>query len=180
MIRLKVAEAFNNYVNDGIAGIDSEAMKKLNVDGNDYVEIEGKRKTPVRVSRFYPPDKQDIGLIRIDAMTRKNAKTGIGEYVKVRKADIKFAEKVIVSAAKKGTSLTKENSLLLRCLMDKSLVKGDIIYIGMPEVLGDKQDILFRVFSSKRKEYFAETIVIKKTEPAGIVMVYPKTEVEVE
>ena len=175
---LRVAEALNDCVNCCVAGISCESMKELGVDWNDYVEIVGDRKTAARVSRFFPPSNSDVGLIRIDAMTRKNAKIGVGDFVKVRKVDYELAEKIFVCAVKKGEVLA-DVSLLKKELMSKPLVKGDIIYVGMPELLKEdyKRDFLFRIFSSKDKKVFSDKILVKKIVPSGVVVVSPSTEV---
>jgi len=38
----------------------------------------------------------------MDGILRRNAKTGIGEIVKVRKAEVKPAKKVVIAPARKG------------------------------------------------------------------------------
>ena len=93
-IKLKVMEALQEEAYKGIVRIDSQTMKELNVHPGDVLEIQGSRLTVGIVDRAYP---SDIGqsLIRMDGILRKNAKTGIGEIVKVIKADIKEAKSIV-------------------------------------------------------------------------------------
>ncbi|MGM5481906.1 MAG: CDC48 family AAA ATPase [Nanobdellota archaeon] len=128
-ISLKVAEAFQDDVNKGIVRIDSSFMHELGIRPGDIVEIEGERKTVAITDRAYPGD---IGLkiVRMDGITRRNAKTGIGENITVRKAEIKEAKKVVISPAQKGMSIQAHPSLFKNGLLGRVLVKGDIVPLG--------------------------------------------------
>src|SRR3990167_8679865 len=88
--RLKVMEALQEEAYKGIVRIDSETMHFIGVHPGDIVEIEGARGTVGIVDRAYPTDVGQ-SIIRMDGILRRNAKTGIGENVKVRKANIKEA-----------------------------------------------------------------------------------------
>src|SRR3990167_6109 len=85
---LKVAEATQDDVNKGIVRIDSGFMREIDARPGDIVEIQGERKTVAITDRAYPGDI-GLNIIRMDGIIRRNAKTGIGELVKVRKADVK-------------------------------------------------------------------------------------------
>ncbi len=128
-LTLKVAEAFQDDVNKGIVRIDSSFMHELGIRPGDIVEIEGARKTVAISDRAYPGD---IGLkiIRMDGITRRNSKTGIGENVTVKKADVKEAKKVIIAPAHKGISIQAHPSLFKNGLLGRVLVKGDIVPLG--------------------------------------------------
>jgi len=111
-LKLKVVEAIQEDVNKGIVRIDSGYMREIGVRPGDIVEIEGSRKTVAIVDRALPGD---IGLnhIRMDGLCRRNAKTGIGELVKVRKTDIKEAKKVVIAPARTGIIIkTNSNNIL--------------------------------------------------------------------
>src|SRR3989338_4272151 len=94
-VKLKVLEAFQEEAYKGIVRIDSQTMKDINVHPGDIVEIEGNRITVAVADRSYPTD---IGqsVIRMDGIIRRNAKTGIGEAVKVRRAEIKEAKNITI------------------------------------------------------------------------------------
>ncbi|MEM4267478.1 MAG: CDC48 family AAA ATPase [Candidatus Woesearchaeota archaeon] len=127
--KLKVAEAIQDDVNKGIVRMDSGFMHDIGVRPGDIVEIEGERKTVGIVDRSYPGD---IGLkiIRMDGIVRRNAKTGIGETVVVRKADVKEAKKIVIAPAQKGIMVRVSPHLLKQGLLGRAAVKGDIISLG--------------------------------------------------
>ncbi len=89
---LMVKEAMQEEVNKGIVRIDSSDMKDISVRPGDIVEIEGERKTVGIVDRAYPTDVGEQ-VIRMDGIIRRNARTGIGELVKVTKQTLKKQKK---------------------------------------------------------------------------------------
>jgi transitional endoplasmic reticulum ATPase len=126
---LKVAEAIQDDVNKGIVRIDSNLMHEVGVRSGDIVEIEGERKTVGIVDRAYPGDI-GLNIIRMDGILRRNAKTGIGEIVKVRKAEVKPAKKVVVAPARKGIMIRAPPELFQQGLLGRAVVKGDIVSLG--------------------------------------------------
>ncbi|MBI4441320.1 CDC48 family AAA ATPase [Candidatus Woesearchaeota archaeon] len=128
-LKCKVVEAVQDDVNKGIVRIDSGFMQKVGVRAGDIVELEGERKTVAIVDRSYP---SDIGLsiIRMDGLIRKNARTSIGEYVKVKKADVKEAKRIIVAPAKKGVIVRASPATFKHGLLGRAVVKGDIVSLG--------------------------------------------------
>ena len=128
-ISLKVAEAFQDDVNKGIVRIDSGFLKEAGVRPGDIVEIEGEKKTVAIVDRAYPGDI-GLSIIRMDGIIRRNAKTGIGEIVKARKADVKEAKKIIIAPARKGIMIKAPTEIFKRGLLGRAVLKGDIISLG--------------------------------------------------
>ena len=100
-LKLKVVEAIQDDLYKGIVRLDTNLMQQIAVRPGDIVEIEGERNTVAVVERAYPGDI-GLNIIRMDGLIRRNAKTGIGEIVKVKKADVKEAKKITISPAKKG------------------------------------------------------------------------------
>lgn len=126
---LKVAEAVQDDVNKGIVRIDSKYMKDINVKAGDIVQIEGERKTLGIVDRAYPGDI-GLNIIRMDGLIRRNAKTAIGEFVKVVKAEVKEAKKVTISPARKGIVIRASPTIFKQGLLGRAVLKGDIISLG--------------------------------------------------
>ena len=128
-IRLKVAEAVQDDVNKGIVRIDSNFMRQIGVRPGDIVQLEGERKTVAIADRAYPGD---IGLnvIRMDGLARRNATTGIGELVKITKADVKEAKKVVVAPAQKGVVVRASPELFKQGLLGRALMTGDLVSLG--------------------------------------------------
>lgn len=128
-LKLKVAEAIQDDVNKGIVRIDSSFLNEVDVRSGDIVEIEGERKTVAIADRAYPGDI-GLNIIRMDGIIRKNAKTGIGEILKVRKAQIKEAKKVIIAPARKGIVIRASPDIFKQGLLGRAVVKGDIVSLG--------------------------------------------------
>lgn len=128
-IKLKVAEAIQDDVNKGIVRIDSSYMHELSIRPGDIVEIEGERLTVGIVDRAYPGDI-GLNIIRMDGVMRRNAKTGISEVVKIRKAEVKEAKKVIIAPVQKGIIVRASPMVFKQGLLGRALVKGDIVSLG--------------------------------------------------
>ena len=129
LTKLSVVEALQDDAYKGIARIDPELMKKLGLERGDIVSIKSERETFVIVDRAYPAD---IGerIIRIDGITRKNAKTGIGELVEINKAQPKEAKKITIAPAQQGIMVQADPENLKHGLLGKPVIKGDIVVLG--------------------------------------------------
>jgi transitional endoplasmic reticulum ATPase len=127
--RLKVAEAIQDDVNKGIVRIDSNFMQQVSVKSGDIVEIEGERKTVAIIDRAYPGDI-GLNIIRMDGIVRRNAKTGIGELVKISKAEVKEAKKITIAPAKKGVVIKASPNIFKQGLLGRAVTKGDIVSLG--------------------------------------------------
>ena len=128
-LKLKVAEAVQDDVNKGIVRVDSAFLKSSEIRPGDIVEIEGERKTVAIVDRSYPGDI-GLNIIRMDGIIRRNAKTGIGELVKISKADVKEAKRIMIAPARKGIMVRAPPELFRRGLLGRAVIKGDVISIG--------------------------------------------------
>jgi len=128
-IGLKVAEAIQDDVNKGIVRIDSGIMHDISVRPGEIVEILGERLTVAIVDRAYPGDI-GLNIIRMDGITRRNAKTGIGETVKIKKADYKEAKKVIIAPTRKDVHISAPQNLLKQGMLGRAVIKGDVVSMG--------------------------------------------------
>ncbi|HEA46307.1 MAG TPA: AAA family ATPase [Candidatus Pacearchaeota archaeon] len=128
-IDLKVVEAQQDDAYKGIARIDAEVMRELDIRRGDVIVIKGNRETVAIADRAYPADVGE-GIIRIDGIMRRNAKTGIGESVKVYKSTIREAKKVIIAPAQKNIMVQADSDGLKRGLLGRSVVKGDVVVLG--------------------------------------------------
>jgi transitional endoplasmic reticulum ATPase len=151
-IKLRVLEALQDDAYKGVARIDTEVMKVLGLKRGDIVTIKGERETVAIVDRSYPADVGE-GVIRIDGLIRKNAKTGIGEMVVIKKATIKPAKKVAIAPAQPGIMVQGDPELFRNGLLGRAVLKGDIISLGgaqrrrdlmggdMSEIFGDINEL---------------------------------------
>lgn len=128
-IKLKVAEAIQDDVNKGIVRIDSSFLNEIGVRPGDIVELEGERKTVAISDRAYPGDI-GLNIVRMDGIIRKNSKTGIGEMVQVRRANVKEGKKVIIAPARKGIVIRASPEIFKQGLLGRALTKGDIVSLG--------------------------------------------------
>lgn len=128
-IQLKVVESLQDDAYKGIARIDAELMKELDLKRGDVILIKGNRETVAIVDRSYPADVGE-GIIRIDGILRKNAKTGIGEVASISKAEIKEAKKITIAPAQKGIMVQGDPQGLRNGLLGRTVVKGDIVVLG--------------------------------------------------
>ena len=136
-IKLRVAEALQDDAYRGIARIDSESMKDLGIKRGDIIIIKGKKETVAIADKAYPADVGE-GIIRVDGIIRKNAKTGVSENVAILKVEIREAAKVVIAPAQKGIRVQGD---LKPGLLGRAVVKGDIVVLGglqrRKEMLGD-------------------------------------------
>ncbi len=128
-LKLKVAEAVQDDVNKGIVRIDTSLMHEIAVRPGDIVEIEGLRATVGIADRAYPGDI-GLNIIRMDGIIRRNARSGIGELVKIRKADVKGAKSVVIAPARKGVMIRASSDTFKQGLLGRAVVKGDIVALG--------------------------------------------------
>ncbi len=128
-VQLKVVEAQQDDAYKGIARIDSDVMHDLGIRRGDVILIKGNRETVAIADRAYPADVGE-GIIRIDGILRKNAKTGIGESVTVSKAEIKEAKKVMIAPAQKNIMVQAEPENLRKGLLGRAMIKGDVVVLG--------------------------------------------------
>jgi len=147
-IQLKVVEALQDDAYKGIARLDADLMRELGIRRGDFILIKGNRETIAIADRAYPADVGE-GIIRIDGILRRNAKTGIGDIVKISRADVKDAKKVMIAPAQKGIMVQADPEGLRNGLLGRAVVKGDVLVLGgtqrrrdlMSEELGDINDI---------------------------------------
>ncbi len=155
-VQLKVVEAQQDDAYKGIARIDGEVMRELGIRRGDVIIIKGNRETVAIADRAYPADVGE-GIIRIDGILRRNAKTGIGEAVKVFKTEVKEAKKIMIAPAQKNIMVQAEPENLRRGLLGRAVVKGDVVVLGgvqrrrdlfSEELGGDLGDMLGDMFGS--------------------------------
>ncbi len=181
--RLKVAEADQRDVGKGIVRIDEKFRTAIGVNIFDVVELKGERATSAVVGRSYPQD-EGLDVIRMDGLIRTNAKTSLGEYVEVVKAEWKEAKKVTLSPVIKNIHIYAPSESLQAIFHNRTVSKGDIISttsVRKPrESFGN--DLMFEhVF----QDFFGSSfglgeikLHVVSTLPAGIVKITDITEIE--
>ncbi|MGQ9719825.1 MAG: CDC48 family AAA ATPase [Candidatus Jordarchaeum sp.] len=175
-VELKVAEIDRRSAGRGIVRVDPDAMSKLGVSSGDIIEINGHKNTGAIVM-YGPPEDRRTGLIRMDGLVRQNVGSSLGEYVKVRKADTKPANKVVLAPAEEGSRLRANEEALKGTLINRPVTKGDLISI-MGTIPRQREDA-FPFFGPARPFSLGEIrLVVTQTTPAGIVQITDTTKVE--
>ncbi|MDK2876902.1 MAG: transitional endoplasmic reticulum ATPase [Archaeoglobaceae archaeon] len=170
-VMLKVNQAYPSDSGRGIARLDPDAMMKLQISPGDVVELEGKRKTVAKVWRS-PKRDWGKGIIRIDHFTRENAGVGVGDVIKVRKADYEPARVVILAPVKKIEMRIygiDPGEYLKHQFLKRPVVEGDFVpLVGSPAITG---------FGKYGQQNQAVVFVAVKTEPKGVVIIDETTKV---
>lgn len=144
MVKLRIVEALQDDAYKGVARIDGALMKNLGLERGDIIVIKGGRDTYSVVDVAYPADMGEE-IIRIDGISRRNCKAGIGEMVEVVRGNVVPAKKVTIAPIQQGMIVKAEPDALRKGLLGKPLVKGDIFVLGgaqrrkdlMSEDMGD-------------------------------------------
>ncbi|MBT7706730.1 CDC48 family AAA ATPase [archaeon] len=129
VIKLRVVEALQDDAYKGIARIDPSLMKQLGLGRGDIVRIKGARESYCVVDHAYPADR-GVEMIRIDGISRKNARAGIGDLVEISKAELIPAKKITIAPAQSGVMVKGNPDGLKRNLLGKPLAKGDLLVLG--------------------------------------------------
>ncbi len=159
---LRVAEARSRDVGRGIVRIPTKYMRILGVEPGDYVEITGNRK--VAYAQVWPayPEDEDKDIIRMDGILRQNAGVGIGDKVRVRRANLRPAQRVVIAPV--GEPVRADPEYLKRAfLLGKPVWKGSIIEI--PYYTGSIRFTVTQVTPGPAAYVGIDTEVIVREEP---------------
>ncbi|MBR4225495.1 MAG: AAA family ATPase, partial [Candidatus Methanomethylophilaceae archaeon] len=139
---IKVAELKPGETGRGIARLDPALMDVLGIKFGDIVQIDGNKKTVVKVLRGGPEDA-NRGIIRIDGSTRRNAGVSIDERVSIKKITAKNAEKITFGPTEQ-LRLQGGEDFLRQNFEGRALSKGDTITLN---VMGNKIDLVVTSFA---------------------------------
>jgi len=186
-IKLRVVEALQDDAYKGIARIDGEIMRQLDVKRGDVILIKGGRETVAIVDRAYPADIGE-GIIRIDGIIRKNSKTGIGELVSITKAEVKEAKKITIAPAQQGIMIQASPEVFKKGLLGRVVVKADIVVLGgtqrRRDIMEESFQDIFDVFGESFFGGFMPTLsqtrfVVVNAQPSQAVIITENTEIVV-
>jgi transitional endoplasmic reticulum ATPase len=156
-LELKVTEALAEDVGKGLARLDPEDMKALNGVLGDVIEISGAKNTVARITGTFP-EHYGKKVIQIDGITRSNAKSNLGEVVRIKRISRKTAVTIIITPLDFSTVLPDESEL-------DQFAK---ILQGLAVAAGDKINIPFLA----GKDRFFQ---VEATSPLGGVIINQKT-----
>ncbi|MDR0309298.1 MAG: CDC48 family AAA ATPase [Candidatus Methanoplasma sp.] len=139
---IKVAELKPGETGKGIARLDPELMDIFELRAGDIIQIDGTKKTVVKVLRGTPEDA-NRGIIRIDGSTRRNAGTSIDERVGIKKIFAKTASKIAFSPTEE-LRLQGGEEYLSKVMEGRAFARGDVLTMN---VMGNKIDLVVTSFS---------------------------------
>ncbi len=189
IIKLKVAEADQRDVGKGIVRIDESFREKLGLNSFDVVEIRGDKATSALIGRPYPSD-EGLDIVRMDGLIRTNAKTSIGEYVEIRKAEWKEAKHVTLSPVMRGMQIYAPSETLSAVFMNRTVSKGD--FISTTSLRKSRERDTYSkglMFDDFFQDFFGQgfgpsfglgeiKLQVVSTSPSGIVKITDMTEIE--
>jgi len=172
MIELKVSDAKQRDVARGIGRIDENAMKKLGISSGDIIEIVGGKSTAAIAWPAYQED-HDKGIIRIDGIIRKNARTDLNALVGVRPAEAKGASRIALEPVDMHMSPDKDFTAFVKNRqMERVFVEGDttlVMVLGHPVLFVVTQTVPDGIV---RMAHGTELVV--KGEPVEVSKVSPR------
>jgi len=182
-ITLKVAGAVQQDVGRGIVRIDKKFQNMMGITQGNVVEIIGEKSTAAIVVDAFPNDK-GLDIIRMDGLIRKNAKTGMGELIKVTKAEVKEAKRIVLAPTQSGVHFSIPGSRVRQNIIGRPLNKGDVISIvrkskDTPFKESIFEDFFEGLFENATFALGEIRFVVVSTHPHGIVQVSNTTEIEV-
>ena len=189
IIKLKVAEADQRDVGKGIVRIDESFREKLGLNSFDVVEIRGEKATSALIGRPYPSD-EGLDIVHMDGLIRTNAKTSIGEYVEIRKAEWKEAKHVTLSPVMRGMQIYAPSEALSAVFMNHTVSKGD--FISTTSLRKSRERDTYSkglMFDDFFQDFFGQgfgpsfglgeiKLQVVSTSPSGIVKITDMTEIE--
>lgn len=177
--RLQVASARPEDSGQGLARLPQSVMAALGLSQGDVVEIAGKRKTAARAIFPYAED-EGLDVVRLDGLLRVNAGVGSGEYVEVRKADSKPAQRVVFAPAQQNLRLHGTGNALKRSFAGRPLTSGDVVATAAQQQV-DRADLppqLRQMLAAPAYALQEIRLTVVSTVPKGIVHIDVETEVE--
>lgn len=177
--RLQVANARPEEAGSGVARMPRAVMAALGLAEGDAVEIVGKRTTAARAVFPYAED-EGLDILRLDGLQRANAGIGSGDFVTLKKADSKPAQRVVLAPAQPNLRLHGTGSALQRSFMGRPLVAGDVVATtAQQQVERDDMPPQLRQMLAAPAYALAEIrLAVVSTVPKGIVHIAPETEIE--
>lgn len=177
--KLQVANARPEDSGRGLARMSRATMAALGLAEGDVIEIAGKRATAARAVAPYKED-EGLELLRIDGLQRANAGVGSGDFVTIRKAESRPAQRVVFAPAQHNLRLQGNPQGLKRSFLHRPLTAGDVIATTGQQQL-DRSDMppqLRQMLAAPAYALQEIRLAVLGTTPKGIVHIDTETEVE--
>ncbi|MDB5718571.1 MAG: ATPase, partial [Sphingomonas bacterium] len=177
--RLQVANAKPDDSGRGLARLSHATMNALGLKEGDVVEIAGKRATPARAMLPYAED-EGLDILRLDGLQRANAGVGSGDFVELRRAESRAAQRVVFAPAQQNLRLEGSSQALKRSFGMRPLIQGDIVATAGQQRVerGNLPPELRQMLSAPAYSLQEIRLTVVSTTPKGIVHIDADTEVE--
>ena len=179
-VRAQVANARAQDVRRGVARIGAALLDTLKIQEGEAIEIIGKRHTTALAIALGAED-EGLSIIRLDGLQRVNAGVGSGDYVEIRRAEVRPAQRVVLAPAQKNLRLQGSGEALRRTFFRRPLIAGDVISTSVQSRTGRDQvpEELRSMFNLPAYGLQEIRLVVVSTLPArGIVQITAETEVD--
>ena len=157
-ISVEIQAGFAVDKGKGIARLDKDSMRRLELSPGDIIEIQGLRKTYSKCLTG-PEKEQTHGIINIDRLICSNAGIGIGSRIYVKKIFATAAKKIVIAP------------LEITPFDDESEIKEALTWF--PVIQGD--NVVFENFDGN--SFFR---IIQTIPPDSAVVVTSKTDLEIK
>ncbi len=177
--RLQVANARPDDSGRGLARLSRATMNALGLKEGDVVEIVGKRATPARAVLPYAED-EGLDILRLDGLQRANAGVGSGDFVELRRAESRAAQRVVFAPAQQNLRLEGSTQALKRSFGMRPLTQGDIVATSGQQRVerGNLPPELRQMLNAPAYSLQEIRLTVVSTVPKGIVHIDADTEVE--
>ncbi|MFX1296196.1 MAG: CDC48 family AAA ATPase [Promethearchaeota archaeon] len=175
---LRVEEIEKKWAYRGRVRINPEVMRENGLITGDIIKITGKKTTSAIV---IPPSKNlRRNCIQMDGLIRTNAGTGISDIVKIEKVFVEPARKVILAPIEEGITITSKSNIIRTNLIDRPVIKGDIISImGRGRSSIPTMSMFFGGSRGSASPFGEIQFVVIGTTPPSIVQIKETTQIEI-
>ena len=184
-VGLRVEGVENDNTGRSSCYIDQNVVEKLQLLTGSIIEIKGNKRTTGIVIPSIPDKGKNI--IRLNNLQQLNAGAKVGDFIRINKAAVFLAEEIELTPMSAESGLLKQKEAIKAKLINKPVVKGDIIDIlGASYQESDPEDPvnhIMKLFSKsprKKKMMGSMRMVVEKTQPPNkIVKITRDTKVRV-
>jgi len=104
-LRVRALEAYTRDVGRCIARVDPKSIEENDLADGEFLEIRGSSTTSAKYLPLYPSD-WGSAITRIDALIRANCGVSVGDEVRIRRATVTPARRVLLTPLGELTDFT--------------------------------------------------------------------------
>jgi len=168
---VRIKELDNSRNGHSLCYLDEEIVERMRLRTNSIIKIQGKKNsTGIVVSSN---SDRNTGIIRLGELQLLNAGAKVGDFIRISKAEVFFANEIELTPTSAETGLLKQKEAIKAKIINKPVVMGDII-----EILGlqgsDPENPVNRIMNSfskpPRNLIGSMRMVVEKTKPPNKIV----------